>query len=91
MKSSDLIQVEGAELKFTTVIQGVQGQLGVTAITHLRHKLLEKETNLSFQFKIMTKNIPEFFSGGEKEGWEKAITIGSVLICDAFLILQKAR
>ena len=55
--------VEGAELKFTAVLEGVQGQLGVTAITHLRHKLLEKETNLSFQFKIMTKNIPEFFSG----------------------------
>ena len=48
--------MEGAELKFTAVLQGVQGQLGVTAITHLRHKLLEKKTPLSFQLGITTKS-----------------------------------
>ena len=41
-----------AELKFTAVLEGVhQGQLGVTAIAHLRHKLLKKRNygkNLEF-------------------------------------------
>ena len=50
--------VEGAELKFTAVLQGVQGQLGVTAITHLRHKLLEKETHtLVFSWELQQNRI----------------------------------